>query len=155
MEHELNPLEVIEKKLAEAIAQSVQLSKEIEALQQAVKVLKPIYADFTDHFHVEMEDVIGITDAVRVALRVSGEKLTAPQVRDAIASRGFNLGRYTNAMATIHQVLRRLVDARQVQSESVGESKATYQWIAGHIGSPNMALVDAVVKRSAQEKKEK
>jgi hypothetical protein len=132
----MNPLETVELKLKELITQREQIEREIAGLEEAKKILTPIYTQPTAipsiEELVETADV-GITDAVRRALRLNAhQKLTAVQVRDAMVSQGVDLSKYKNAMATIHQVLRRLVEAKQVAPSMQGAfpgPERVFQWI--------------------------
>src|ERR1035438_6007069 len=55
-----------------------------------------------------------VTEAVRLALylaKLKGERLTPLQIRELAESRGFNFSEYTNPMASIHTILRRMREA--------------------------------------------
>jgi hypothetical protein len=70
----------------------------------------------------------GFTDSVRNVLRnVSSQALTAKEVRDLLRDAGFDLGSYTNPLASIHTILKRLAEREEVVvSESNGE--VHYRW---------------------------
>jgi len=57
----------------------------------------------------------GLTDACRLVLRNAGVPLTPTDVRDRLASIGFDLSRYVNELASIHTVLKRLHDAGELR----------------------------------------
>ena len=50
---------------------------------------------------------LSITDAVRLAMR-AGVPMTPPEVRDRLLAIGVDLSSYSNELAVIHTVLRRL-----------------------------------------------
>ncbi len=58
----------------------------------------------------------GMTDSVRDILRKSPEPLTASEIRDALERLGFDMKSYSNPLATIHTVLRRLTEADEVET---------------------------------------
>jgi hypothetical protein len=70
----------------------------------------------------------GFTDSVRNVLRnVPSQALTAKKVRDLLRGAGFDLSSYTNPLASIHTILKRLAERREVEvSESNGE--VHYRW---------------------------
>jgi hypothetical protein len=70
----------------------------------------------------------GFTDSVRNVLRnVPSQALTAKKVRDLLRSAGFDLSSYTNPLASIHTILKRLAERGEVEvSESGGE--VHYRW---------------------------
>ena len=70
----------------------------------------------------------GFTESVRNVLRnVPSQALTAKKVRDLLRGAGFDLSSYTNPLASIHTILKRLAERREVEvSESNGE--VHYRW---------------------------
>jgi hypothetical protein len=70
----------------------------------------------------------GFTESVRNVLRnVPSQALTAKKVRDLLRSAGFDLSSYTNPLASIHTILKRLAERGEVEvSESSGEVR--YRW---------------------------
>jgi hypothetical protein len=139
----MNPLSVIDEKLRVVTAKRDELDREIRGLQEARTILLPFYQPdeaaktipSIEEF-IEGQDV-GITDAVRGALRLnSAHKLSPTQIRDIVASHGFDLSKYTNAMATIHQVLQRLVKAEQIVPFSSGNDKR-FQWVEKSPSNPS------------------
>jgi hypothetical protein len=66
-------------------------------------------------FADEIEPEIGFTDAVRKVMHTPPLEFLSPiQVRDRLIETGFNLDKYTNPMASIHTILKRLVRSGQV-----------------------------------------
>jgi len=70
----------------------------------------------------------GFTDSIRNVLRnVPSQALTAKQVRDLLRGAGFDLSSYTNPLASIHTILKRLAERGEVEvSKSNGE--VHYRW---------------------------
>jgi hypothetical protein len=70
----------------------------------------------------------GFTDSVRNVLRnVPSQALTAKKVRDLLRGAGFDLSSYTNPLASIHTILKRLAEREEVEvSQSDGEVR--YRW---------------------------
>jgi hypothetical protein len=69
----------------------------------------------------------GLTDACRVVLR-SGLPMTPVDVRDRLLSIGFDLSKYSNELAGIHTVLRRLNESGELRFLVGGPRQGTYLW---------------------------
>jgi hypothetical protein len=70
---------------------------------------------------------LSITDAVRLAMR-SGVPMTPPEVRDRLLSIGVDLSSYSNALAVIHTVLRRLNQAGEIRIIPKAGGRNAYLW---------------------------
>jgi hypothetical protein len=71
---------------------------------------------------------LGLTDACRSALRASLGGLTAAQVREHLASLGIDQDHYSNLLASIHIVLKRLVAAGEIWTYKTKDGKQVYAW---------------------------
>jgi hypothetical protein len=71
---------------------------------------------------------LGLTDACRSALRASLGGLTAAQVRERLASLGIDSDQYSNLLASVHVVLKRLVAAGEVWTYKAKDGKQVYAW---------------------------
>lgn len=58
----------------------------------------------------------GLTDSIRAILTEAGEPLTASEIRDGLVAKGFDMKAYANPLANIHTILRRLTDAKAVET---------------------------------------
>jgi hypothetical protein len=70
----------------------------------------------------------GLTDACRMALKSAGSPLTALEVRAQLEAMGFDLSRYTNDLAAIHTVLKRLTESGEVRFLPRAYEKPAYEW---------------------------
>jgi hypothetical protein len=70
---------------------------------------------------------MSITDAVRLAMR-AGVPMTPLDVRERLLSIGVNLATYSNDLAVIHTVLRRLNEAGELRLIPRPDGKNTYLW---------------------------
>ncbi|HEX2443577.1 MAG TPA: hypothetical protein VHJ77_06490 [Vicinamibacterales bacterium] len=71
---------------------------------------------------------LGLTDACRSVLRASFGGLTAAQVRERLTSLGIDPDRYSNPLASIHIVLKRLVAAGEIWTYKTRDGKPVYAW---------------------------
>jgi hypothetical protein len=105
---DLHQLEAIYRKVGARIDSTRQL------IRATANMLPPI--DRT--FELQLLDIFkhptNIAEAVRVVLypaKYKGERLTPVQIREAAESRGFSFAEYSNPMASIHTILRRMKEA--------------------------------------------
>lgn len=70
----------------------------------------------------------GLTDACRMVLKAAGHPLTALEVRGQLHAMGIDLTRYTNDLAVIHTILRRLNRSGEVQFMPRAWDKPGYTW---------------------------
>jgi hypothetical protein len=78
-----------------------------------------------------LDDIVrpeGFTDAVRRVLRSSEEALTPAEVREKLPGAGFFLTDYSNPLASIHTILKRLAKTEQVKIVLKGD-KTAYQFV--------------------------
>ncbi|HEX2343778.1 MAG TPA: hypothetical protein VHI98_25130 [Vicinamibacterales bacterium] len=71
---------------------------------------------------------LGLTDACRSALRASLAGLTAGDVRERIRGLGIDLDSYSNPLASIHIVLKRLVASGEAFTYRGRDGKPVYAW---------------------------
>jgi hypothetical protein len=129
----MNPLDSIEVRLKEIARRRAELDQESGALEEAKKILlqtykRPASAAPSVESLIEPGDV-GMTDAVRGAYRLNPDrKLAAAQIYKVIEGHGFNVSRYENAMANIHQIIGRLKESAELDGPFVQGNEKAYQW---------------------------
>jgi len=69
---------------------------------------------------------LGLTDAVRSVLRGSVEALAAAEVKERLAALGLALASHVNPLASVHTVLKRLVQAGEARSTKGYGGKTVY-----------------------------
>ena len=74
---------------------------------------------------------LGLTDAVRLVLRGGGVPMTPAQIRDRLSGIGFDMTRYTNELAAIHTILKRLNSSGQARLVPRAGGKHEYAWNHG------------------------
>jgi len=92
------------------------LSKEIENLEETMSHLAPLCGYV---FNPTNLSNLGITQAVRLVLSTE-ERMSVADIRKKMEERGFSFTSYSAPAATLHTVMRRLVDAGDVKSEREG-----------------------------------
>ena len=153
----MNALEHVEAELAAARQKRADLDRTIKALEQSANLLKPIYGTRTkaDRSFVNVGEAIkevGITRAVEQILRsCAGRPLPPTSVRNGLLEAGFELTG-ENPLASIHQVLKRLVAREKSPYEAVefqGQTmyKYTPQTLAERLTAQFMAEQNVQSKR--------
>ena len=73
---------------------------------------------------------MGLTDAVRLVVRGAGVPVTPVEVRDRLHAIGFDVSKYTNDLAAVHTILKRLNQSGEIRF--VGRTgKHQYIWNTG------------------------
>ncbi|MCU1311590.1 MAG: hypothetical protein JWO20_2715 [Candidatus Angelobacter sp.] len=124
------------QELGESMRTVEGLEAEIAGLQQtALGLARMLGEEFV------AEDEIGLTDAVRNVFKsaLPSKNFTALEVRDELQAMGYDITKYGNVMASIHSVIKRLIDKDIKFVGTRGDSdKPAYQWkfTAADLASP-------------------
>jgi hypothetical protein len=99
----------------------------------------------------------GLTDSCRLVLRCAGHPLTAVEVRAQLAAMGIDLSKYSNDLAAIHTILKRLNEAGEVRFVPRTLAKPGYQWtraaVAG-VGANTLVTEPREAKARPRRKKD-
>jgi hypothetical protein len=69
-----------------------------------------------------------LTDACRVVLKNAGKAMTPTEVRDRLEAIGMDLTKYSNSLAAVHTVLKRLNQAQEVLFIDLPSGKFACEW---------------------------
>lgn len=90
----------------------------------------------------------GLTDACRTLLRNAAEPLSAVELRARLASIGVDLDRYSNSLAAIHTVLKRLAESGEIAAARDDSTRIAYQFVGpGAPGARRRSLRPARARR--------
>ncbi len=99
---------------------------------------------------------LGLTDACRLIARGAGVPLTPGDVRQRLQSIGFDLEKYSNDLAAIHTILKRLNESGELRVIARGHDSGKQAYIWNHgpsvvaLGSDIAAFMrDANLEREA------
>ncbi|HWW76294.1 MAG TPA: hypothetical protein VNZ44_12910 [Pyrinomonadaceae bacterium] len=82
----------------------------------------------TETYSAAMGSEVGLTDIVRNVLKASDSPMTPVQVRDGVIKMGKNESDYSNLLASIHNILKRLEGGNEVRR--IDEPFGTYyEWV--------------------------
>lgn len=89
---------------------------EIVRLQNLVKALAASVAttERSEKLAEAMQFQLGITEAVEAFVNQSPDPVTPIEVRNGLLLQGYQVGRYANPLAVVHQSLRRLAAAGRI-----------------------------------------
>jgi hypothetical protein len=100
------------------------LNDRIADLRQSVSALAKLCGE-----EFNEEEALGLTDAIRQIFKTAGTRpLTAQDVRTGLESRGFKIGRYSNILASIHTVIKRLAEKGEIKPTDSTGDKPAYRW---------------------------
>jgi hypothetical protein len=103
--------------------QREEIETRLAQLRQTITALAPLCRRDSAH-HL---DEIGLTDACRSVLRASLGPLPPVEVKHRLAATGVDLSGYSNPMASIHTILKRLAAAGEVRRVTTA-GKTAYWW---------------------------
>jgi hypothetical protein len=126
-----------EQDLARLLVQREQIDRKVARLQAVISDLQDLCAELIQkHFDREVDQVIkadlkmGITELSRLILKEKFFPMTASDLKKSIEARKLNLSRYSNPLAVIHTVLKRLVQSGEVKVIPQKHGKKAYQWVS-------------------------
>jgi len=127
--------------LEKAIAEYEQLGNERRRIDDRLAQLTQTITTLSRLVGLEPTIPFGLTDACRLVYRNAGIPLSPTEVRERLRAIGFDLSGYSNDMAAIHTVLRRLNESGELRAMAV-PGKQIYAWRtppAVHVISPEAA----------------
>ena len=114
--------------LEEAIREYERLSKQRVEIDGRIAQLLQTMGNLSRLCNLEPTVKMGLTDACRMILKAAGYPLTAAEVRTRLEAIGFDVSRYSNPLASIHIVLKRLGRSGNVKVTSGLHDKRAYVW---------------------------
>jgi hypothetical protein len=93
----------------------------------------------------------GLTDACRTVLRSAGLAMTPTEVRERLAAIGCDLSSYSNPLASVHTVLKRLNESGELRFITTGHGKVAYIWNR----PPRAAMLGPDIARVMQDLEER
>jgi hypothetical protein len=142
-------------KLKEATIERSKLTKQIKRFEDAARSILATTEDEEEiaTYQEQLDDIIeptGFTDAIRKVLQAAnGDAMTAMEVKDALPGIGFPLSGYSNPLASVHTILKRLGKVPILYNVDVvtKDGKAAYRWT-----SPTERMVQDMARRAMEAK---
>ena len=118
-------LDEARRELTETMRQQEEIEQRIVDLRQTVTTLSRLCGEEPD-----IEGQLGITDAVRMAVKSAPHPLTLTQVKEAVEEIGFPLWKQAAPLASVATILSRLVKGGEVDRKEGDGLKPTFAWIS-------------------------
>jgi fibronectin type 3 domain-containing protein len=123
--------------MARLLVQREKLDARIARVHAVIDDLQSLCAEL-DHKHFEkrVDRVVkanltmGMTEMSRVILKEKFFPMTAVEVKKDMEARKLDLSRYSNPLAVVHTVLKRLVKNGEAKVVPQSNRKKAYQWIS-------------------------
>jgi DNA-binding PadR family transcriptional regulator len=118
-ENAKNELKNVQEEKAGLLRAVALCDRQINALTQTMNALAPLVGAELLPAPSGLETEAGpggLTDTIRAILTEAGEPLTASEIREKLEARGFDMKSYSNPLANIHTILRRLTEAKAVET---------------------------------------
>jgi hypothetical protein len=126
--------ETLRSRRDELDAEREEINLEVVQIEQLIEHLTPLATDTPlDHIPLMNEKYVtglNLADACREVLKTVNTHFTPIQVRDTLASIDYNLNQYSNPLASIHGVLKRMVESGEVESLAHEKRGTIYRWKA-------------------------
>ena len=114
--------------LGTAIAEYERLGEERRRIDARLSQLTETISTLSRLVGLRPTVPFGLTDAVRLIYRNAGIPLSPTQARERLKAIGFDLSIYSNDMAALHTVLRRLNEAGELKFMAT-PGKHLYSWV--------------------------
>src|SRR4051812_3365781 len=85
---------------------------------------------------------MGLTDAVRLVVRGAGVPMTPTEIRDRLHAIGFDVSKYTNELAAVHTIVKRLNESGELRF--IGRTPGKHQYVWNHATTPVAMSPDIV-----------
>jgi hypothetical protein len=121
------------RELADLLKQRQKIDQKIVQLQPIISHLEGLCRELGDRAAKEtaakVELTTGLTELARITLEEAYIPLSATDLKKRMEAKGFDFSNYSNPLASVHVVLRRLVKSGKVKVVPQKGGKKAYQWI--------------------------
>jgi chromosome segregation ATPase len=130
--------DVLDSQQAELDAQRDILEKRILQLQKTIESLSELVGENSLSRALSRAtlggayDHLKLAEAIRKVLQSTDNYWSPVKVRDALVAQQYDLSGYTNALASIHAVLKRIFESGEALRIAGADGKAMYRWKSQH-----------------------
>jgi hypothetical protein len=146
-------LQARKRELVSLLTQRQKIDQRMAQLQPVINHLEGLCRELGEKIAHEtagnLELTTGLTDLARATLQEAYMPVSASDLMNRMEGKGFDFSKYSNPLASIHTVLRRLVKSRQVKVVPQKGGKKAYQWIT--IIENFLTALQTVAKTAAQQ----
>ena len=138
--------------LAHCLVEREKIDHRIARLETVITDLQNLCAELDrKSFENRVDRVIrsglkqGITETARLILKETFFPMNARELKTGMEARKLDLSRYSNPLAVIHTVLKRLVQSGEVKVVARDKGRKAYQWVR-----PTEKLLSEVLRTNEQ-----
>lgn len=117
-----------QKALSKAEQQLAEEKRELQHRQVRIARLEQTVAALRALTDPEYQSELGLTDAVREVLKTSTYALRPVDIRARVEAGGVNLAHHVNPMASLHAIITRLLNSKEVIEAFLPTGKPVYWW---------------------------
>ena len=119
-------------------AEREEVNLEIVQVEQVVANLTPLVSDVCLERlpTYRLPNEIKLADACREILQKNDRHMTPIEIRSALEAGGYDLTQHTNALASIHGVLKRLAESGEAEQLTHDIRGTMYRWKVGTVRLP-------------------
>lgn len=132
-----------------------EITQQILQLEQAITGMIPLTSERPleklNAILIENATEYGLADACREVLKKNDRYMTPIEIRDTLSASGFDLTNYSNPLASIHGVLKRLVESGDAEKHE-SEAGTRYKWKPRHNYEVLIPVGTGAVGKSATER---
>lgn len=129
--------------LLSLVKESRHIEQKIDGIRASVLSILALHADIEAAPYLEQIDALfkpeGFTEAIRKVLRSTNAPLTPSEVKENLPEVGFDLDGYSNPLASVHTILKRLAKTELVE-QRIEKDRTTYRWLRE--GEPKIIYFD-------------
>jgi hypothetical protein len=117
-------LEALRVRLDSLDAEREEIVNEVVQLEQAIKSLSPLASDRPlekiNALLIENAAGLNLADACREVLKKNDRYMTPIEIRNTLDASNFDLTTYSNPLASIHGVLKRMAESGEIEKHEKG-----------------------------------
>jgi hypothetical protein len=130
-------LETLRTRRDELDAEREEINLQVVQIEQLVENLAPLadeapFDDVDPLIPANLGD-LNLADACREILKVSSTNLTPIQMRDILAKNDYKLDQYSNPLASIHGVLKRMAESGEIEATPHEKRGTMYRYKSGSV----------------------
>src|SRR5947209_8643020 len=114
--------------LASAIAEYEELGAKRQAVDKRLAELAQTIGTLSQLLGLTPTVPLGLTDAIRLVMRGAGVPMTPVDVRDRLHAIGFDVSKYSNDLAAVHTILKRLNESGELRFIPRTAGRHQYTW---------------------------
>ena len=110
--------------MGECLERQEELEIKIIAVRQMINGFANVAGEVFDE-----ADELGLTDAIRQAIKTNMAPLEPTDIRTKLQQLGFKTAKYGNFMSSVHTVIGRLLKNGEIKQQNIPPNRPAYIWV--------------------------